>query len=132
MPADVTVLRAARNAFLFVLLALVAVSTYQFATTGGIEPGIAVIWIVGAGGFYASKWYYGRSSDGAADAVADDDGRTSVGKSAEIVADADAETTVEDSAEIPADADARTTAEESAEIVADDGSETGERPGEGN
>jgi hypothetical protein len=65
MPADLLVLRAARNAFLFVLLALVGVSTYQFATIGSIEPGIAVIWIVGAGGFYASKWYYKRGQDGA-------------------------------------------------------------------
>jgi hypothetical protein len=63
MPADLLVLRAARNAFLFVLLALVGVSTYQFATIGSIEPGIAVIWVVGAGGFYASKWYYRRNAD---------------------------------------------------------------------
>ncbi len=74
MPPDDRVLLAARNAFLFVLLALVGVSSYQFATTGGLEPGVGVIWIVGAGGYYASKWYYGRQADQPAAAEAPDDG----------------------------------------------------------
>lgn len=63
MATDRVVLLAARNAFLFVLLALVGVSTYQFATIGRLEPGVAVIWVVGAGGFYASKWYYRRQGE---------------------------------------------------------------------
>ena len=61
MAADLLVLRSARNAYLLVLLALVGTSTYQFATTGGITPAVALLWIVAAGGFYLSKWYYRRS-----------------------------------------------------------------------
>jgi len=73
MAADLLVLRAARNAYLLVLLALVGTSTYQFATTGGISPAVALLWIVAAGGFYASKWYYRRSGpDEATDGGGDD------------------------------------------------------------
>lgn len=58
--ADDVVLRSARNAFLALLLVLVAVSTYQFVTIQRITPELAAVWITGAGAFYASKWYYGR------------------------------------------------------------------------
>ena len=87
MPADLLVLRAARNAFLFVLLALVGVSSYQFATTGGLDPGVAIIWVVGAGGFYASKWYYRRGEAGAT-ADADEAGATADADEAGATADA--------------------------------------------
>ena len=74
MAADLLVLRAARNAYLLVLLALVGTSTYQFATTGGITPAVAILWIVGAGGFYLSKWYYRRAGSDDAGAGTGDDG----------------------------------------------------------
>jgi len=61
---DDAVLYSARNAFLVLLLVLVGLSLYQFATLGRIRPGIAVVWVAGAGTFYLSKWHYGR--DGAA------------------------------------------------------------------
>jgi hypothetical protein len=58
---DDTVLRSARNAFLVVLVLLVALSTYQFYTIGGITGPIAAIWVAAAGTFYLSKWHYGRT-----------------------------------------------------------------------
>ena len=57
---DDIVLRSARNALLVVFLLLVAVSTYQFYTMGGITSPVAAIWVAAAGVFYLSKWYYGR------------------------------------------------------------------------
>jgi hypothetical protein len=57
-------MRSARNAFLVLLVVLVGISTYQFYSFGSITAPVAVMWVVGAGTFYASKWYYGRS-DGA-------------------------------------------------------------------
>lgn len=78
MPADESVLRAARNAYLLILLALVAVSTYQFVTTGGLAPEIAAIWVVGVGTYYGSKWYYGRQGD---DGDGADDSATGGGES---------------------------------------------------
>jgi len=69
MPADDLVLRSARNAFLALLLVLVAISIYQFITVGSVTPAIAVVWVTGAGVFYVSKWYYGR--DGGAEAAAE-------------------------------------------------------------
>lgn len=63
MPADDAVLRAARNAFLLLLLALVVISTYQFVTVGGLAPEIGAIWVVGVGTYYGSRWYYGREDD---------------------------------------------------------------------
>jgi hypothetical protein len=59
---DDVVLRSARNGFLIVLLLLVALSTYQFYTTGGITGPVAAVWVAAAGTFYASKWYYGRAA----------------------------------------------------------------------
>lgn len=63
MPVDDAVLRAARNAFMFVLLALLAVSIYQFVVLGGLAWEVGVIWVVGVGAYYGSKWYYGRRDD---------------------------------------------------------------------
>lgn len=62
MTDDEVLLRSARNAFLALLLVLVAISIYQFATDGRITTEIAIVWVTGAGGFYASKWYYGRAT----------------------------------------------------------------------
>jgi uncharacterized membrane protein YccC len=59
MTVDDAVLRSARNAFLAVMLAAVGVGVYQFLTAGTIPPGTAVIWLVGAAVFYASKYHYG-------------------------------------------------------------------------
>lgn len=68
--ADDVVLKSARNAFLALLIVLVAVSTYQFVTIQRITPELAAVWITGAGAFYASKYYYGRRGDGTDDADA--------------------------------------------------------------
>jgi hypothetical protein len=57
---DDVVLRSARNAYLVVLVLLVGLSAYQFYTIGGITNPVAAIWATAAGGFYLSKWYYGR------------------------------------------------------------------------
>lgn len=64
MTVDEAVLRSARNAFLALMVVIVAVGASQFATTGGISPEIAAIWVVGAAVFYASKWRYGRGGSG--------------------------------------------------------------------
>lgn len=71
MAVDEVMLRAARNAYLLILIALVAVSTYQFVTIGGLAPEIAAIWVVGVGTYYGSKWYYGSRESGADDAATD-------------------------------------------------------------
>jgi len=55
---DVVMLHSARNAYLVVLVLLVAISTYQFYTFGGLSDPIAVLWVAGAGSFFLSKWYY--------------------------------------------------------------------------
>jgi hypothetical protein len=68
MAADDTVLRSARNAFMVLLLLLLAISTYQFYTIGGLTTPVGVLWVAGAGAFYLSKWHYGRQNDD--DAVA--------------------------------------------------------------
>lgn len=74
MPVDLDLLRAARNAFLLILVTLVAISVYQFFTLGRITTVVAVVWIVGAAGFYGSKWYYGRQDSPSTEgAVADED-----------------------------------------------------------
>jgi hypothetical protein len=62
---DDNVLRSARNAYLVVLLLLVAISAYQFFAIGGITRPVAAIWVTAAGVFYLSKWYYGRQGAGA-------------------------------------------------------------------
>lgn len=64
MAVDEEVLRSARNAFLALMLVTVAVAVVQFVTRGSIAPAIAVIWLVGAVVFYASKWHYGRRAEG--------------------------------------------------------------------
>lgn len=69
MPADDAVLRSARNAFMVLLLLLLAISTYQFYTTGGLTRPVGVLWVAGAGTFYLSKWHYGRQDSD--DAVAE-------------------------------------------------------------
>jgi hypothetical protein len=63
--ADDAVLRSARNAFMVLLLLLLAISTYQFYTVGGLSTPVAVLWVAGAGVFYISKWHYGRQSGAA-------------------------------------------------------------------
>lgn len=57
---DAVMLHSARNAYLVVLLLLVAISAFQFVTIGGITDPVAVIWVAAVGAFYLSKWYYGR------------------------------------------------------------------------
>ncbi len=64
MPADDIVLRSARNAFLVLLLLLLAISTYQFYKFGGPTMPVGVLWVAGAGAFYLSKYHYGRKDSG--------------------------------------------------------------------
>jgi hypothetical protein len=71
MSDDDVVLRSARNAFLVVLVTLLAISVYQFAVRDGVTWPVAVMWVAGAGVFYASKYYYGWRDDGSEDAGAD-------------------------------------------------------------
>lgn len=52
-------MRAARNAFLVLLIVLFAVSVYQFITDGGFLAG--ALWILGVVVFYGSKYYYKRA-----------------------------------------------------------------------
>jgi len=60
------VMRAARNAFLVVILLLLGVSTYQFFTIDSITRPIALLWIVAVLAFYGSKHYYRRQDAEAA------------------------------------------------------------------
>lgn len=63
MPADDAVLRSARNAFLVVLVLLLAISIYQFVTLGTVSTAVLLLWAAGAGVFYASKVYYRRQDE---------------------------------------------------------------------
>ena len=53
-------MRAARNGFLVLIVLLLTASVYQFMLLSDPEPLIAVLWIVGAAVFYASRYYYRR------------------------------------------------------------------------
>lgn len=63
MAVDETVLRSARNAFLALMVGIIAVGLYQFVTAGRISLAVAAIWVLGAATFYGSKFHYGRSGD---------------------------------------------------------------------
>jgi hypothetical protein len=56
------VMRAARNGFLVLIVVLLGLSVYQFiyVDEGGLT--IPAVWTVGAGVYYASKYYYQRQS----------------------------------------------------------------------
>jgi hypothetical protein len=60
---DDDVLRSARNAYLVLIVALLAVGAYQFVVAGGVSTPIVALWVAGAGVFYASKYYYGRQDE---------------------------------------------------------------------
>jgi hypothetical protein len=62
MAVDETVLRSARNAFLALMVGIIVVGIYQFATAGRVSVAVAAIWVLGAATFYASKYHYGRSN----------------------------------------------------------------------
>ncbi|MFB6074270.1 MAG: hypothetical protein ABEJ89_04590 [Haloarculaceae archaeon] len=64
MAPDQRTLHSARNGFLVVILALVAVAAYQFWTRGRIAPAVSAVWVLGVAVFYGSKWYYGRGEGG--------------------------------------------------------------------
>ena len=64
MAVEMAVLRAARNAFLVLLLALIGLGLYEFISLGTVRPGTAVAWVAGAGVYFGSKWYYGRQEAG--------------------------------------------------------------------
>lgn len=57
------VLRSARNGYLVLIVLLVVISIYQFLQVGTVRPSIAILWIVGAGTFYLSKYKYRWKGD---------------------------------------------------------------------
>jgi len=60
MAVDDSVLLGARNGFLVVLLALLAVGVYQVVQVGSVSPAVGGTWVAGVLVFYGSKWYYER------------------------------------------------------------------------
>lgn len=64
MKTDHVVLLSARNAFLVLLVSLVAVGLYQFLTAGSVTRPVVVLWVVGVVVFYGSKTYYRRRPPG--------------------------------------------------------------------
>lgn len=60
MAVDDAALHAARNGFLVVIIALLAVGVVQVVREGTVSPAIGATWVAGVVVFYASKWYYGR------------------------------------------------------------------------
>lgn len=74
MASDEAVLRAARNGFLVVIVALVALSFYQVVTFGMISLDVTLLWVVGVVTYATSVWYYWRTSDGDDEATVDPSG----------------------------------------------------------
>lgn len=54
------VMRAARNGFLVLIVVLLAVSVYEFVYVEQSGLTVPALWALGAGVFYASKYYYQR------------------------------------------------------------------------
>jgi len=67
MAVDDPAIRAARNAFLVLVVTLVGVSTAQFATLGLIRPETALLWVLAVATYFGSKWYYERNADASSD-----------------------------------------------------------------
>jgi len=63
MAVDEVTLRGARNGFLVVLLALLAVGVVEIIREGAVSPAIGGTWVAGVLVFYGSKWYYGRDRE---------------------------------------------------------------------
>jgi hypothetical protein len=63
MAVDDAALRGARNGFLVVLVALLAVGVLQVVRLGSVSPAIGGTWVAGVLVFYGSKWYYGRDRE---------------------------------------------------------------------
>jgi hypothetical protein len=61
------VVRAARNGFGVLLVALLAASIYQFAFVKDSSLIVPALWTLGAGVFYASKYYYDRTDPDSSD-----------------------------------------------------------------
>jgi len=55
------VMRGARNGFLVLILALLAVSVYNFVFVTGSGLTVPALWALGVVVFYGSKYYYQRS-----------------------------------------------------------------------
>jgi hypothetical protein len=55
--ADAT-MRAGRNAFLVVILGLLAAWAGRLVVGGGNDPVLFGLWALGAAAFYGSKYYY--------------------------------------------------------------------------
>lgn len=65
------VMRAARNGFLIVILALLLVWASKLAFVGENDVALFALWALGAAVFYGSKYYYERQADDASDESAD-------------------------------------------------------------
>ncbi len=63
MEMDDPAMLAARNAFLVLIVVLFAFSVYQFAFVRDATPTGAVLWALGAGVFYFSRYYYRKQAD---------------------------------------------------------------------
>ena len=61
MSDSTVVTRSARNGFGVLLVLLLAISTYQFATIGTFTWPVGLLWVVAVVTFYGSKVYYGRT-----------------------------------------------------------------------
>ena len=61
MSDSTVVTRSARNGFGVLLVLLLAISTYQFATIGTFTWPVGLLWVAAVVTFYGSKVYYGRT-----------------------------------------------------------------------
>jgi hypothetical protein len=61
MTADPT-MRAGRNGFIVLLVALLVAWAYQFALANQNNQLLFGLWALGAVAFYASKYYYDRTA----------------------------------------------------------------------
>ena len=66
------VMRAARNAFGVLMVALLFVYLYQFAFTDAANQRLFDIWLLGALVYWLSQWYYRRQDTKTAEPVGND------------------------------------------------------------
>jgi len=57
-------MRAARNAFFVLIIALLAVSIYEFVYVDDSGLTVPALWTLGAGLYYVSLYYYRRQEAG--------------------------------------------------------------------
>lgn len=67
------VMRAARNGFGAMMLALISVWLYQFAIAGNPDQQLFDLWLFGAAVYLGSQFYYSRQDDGTPPGVSDEE-----------------------------------------------------------